>query len=158
MTHKRHLAKQYSRFFKIIFTLLLIEIIVIHADTKLNAQEPMVSGYISSTNIYPTATLTPVTWLTITNEIIEQFKDQGKTVTLQAIKIAECKSKLNPNAYNWNTNNTEDFGPFQINTCHISKYGDKFKTDYKENIRVAKDLYLKQKWNPWVCKYIINNL
>ena len=75
-----------------------------------------------------------------------------KRVVQQALKIAECESHWNTKAYNFNTNGSGDYSIFQINSVHIRRYGTKFMTDWRENVRVAFDLYKHQGWSPWVCK------
>ena len=46
-----------------------------------------------------------------------------------------------------NTNGSKDVGIFQINTVHEAK-GNLY--DCKSNILIAKQIYLKQGFTPWV--------
>jgi hypothetical protein len=85
----------------------------------------------------------------IVDEISKVFKKEGTKMVGKAIACAYSESKLNPNAYNFNSNGTGDYSIFQVNSVHIPKYGDKFTHDWKENIRVAYDLYKKNGWKIW---------
>jgi hypothetical protein len=88
--------------------------------------------------------------------IVQTFEKHGKNVVKQAIDIANCESRMNIKAYNFNKNGTGDYSVFQINSVHIKKYGEQFMHDWKENVRVAEKIYAKQGWNPWVCRRVIN--
>lgn len=77
--------------------------------------------------------------------IEEAFGDQADT----AKQIAFCESGIRAEATNKNKNGTTDTGIFQINSIH--QIPEKYLKDPLINIRVAKVLYDRQGWNPWVC-------
>jgi hypothetical protein len=80
--------------------------------------------------------------------IVEVFGEDAPA----AIAVAKCESKLNKAALNdKNSNGTTDHSVFQINSIHTKRYGSGFKTDWRENVRVAKKIYDAQGWSPWVC-------
>lgn len=80
--------------------------------------------------------------------ILEVFGDDAD----RAIAVAKCESGLRPNAINnKNTNGTIDHGIFQINSVHEKKRGSAFKSDWKANVRVAKQIFDEQGFRPWVC-------
>ena len=97
----------------------------------------------------PTATPTPSDSQVIA-EIIHVFKDEDRHTIKKMIDIAYGESGLRWNAHNKNTNGSEDFGVFQINSVHTKRFGSEFKTDYKANIQVAYALFQRQGFNPWV--------
>ena len=79
----------------------------------------------------------------IEKKIRQKFPEDPDT----AIAIAKAESGLKIEAINVNTNGTKDRGLFQINSCH--GYGDElFDIDF--NLYVARQLYEKSGWNPWV--------
>jgi hypothetical protein len=72
-----------------------------------------------------------------------------------AIKIVECESSMNPLAVNnKNTNGSIDCGLFQINSIH--GYDCEELKDVEFNVKIAKKLYDKSGWQPWVCRNVIN--
>ena len=83
--------------------------------------------------------------------IVKTFEPEGSLVVFQALEVAQCESHWNPQAYNYNTNLTGDYGLFQINTVHIVRYGSGFMYDWKTNVDVAYKIYKSSGWNPWVC-------
>lgn len=95
----------------------------------------------------------------IRDEIVEVFGEDAE----DALKIAECESRFNPNAVNRNWSEEEgeywstDRGIFQINDvfhpAHI-----KFYFDYKTNIAMAYKIFKDagNSFSPWTCKYILN--
>ncbi len=147
-------AKKWVRFFKVWVALFIGICTIINLDNKTREAkaQPLISGYIET--ITPTPTQAPVSWVTITNEIIDTFKDKGKKVTVEAIQIAYCESKLEEHAYNWNNptdtrDASEDKGIFQFNSVH--NFPDSIVYNYKANIAKAKLMYERQGWRPWVC-------
>jgi len=99
-------------------------------------------------------------WETIKNdpirkEIYMTFGQTNTEVAIQALAIAQCESGMRPTAKNRNTNGTEDYGVFQINTVHQKRFGTLYKTDPSENIHVAYEIYKKQGFHPWVCARIL---
>lgn len=89
------------------------------------------------------------------NYIVKTFEKEGNVVVFQAMLIAQCESRWNPKAYNYNTNGTSDYGLFQINTVHVLRYGTGFYYDWKQNVDVAYKIYKQSGWNPWVCKEVL---
>lgn len=69
-----------------------------------------------------------------------------------ALAIARAESKINPEAYNINTNNTIDVGIFQINSVHFSKDGCSLKdlVDEYKNVDCAYQIWEASGWHPWV--------
>jgi len=93
----------------------------------------------------------PPTDMEVIAQIAIEFGEHNKHIIKQAIDIAYGESGITWNRKSKpNTNGTIDWGIFQINDIHTRRFGDKFKTDWKENIRVARILYEEQGWNPWV--------
>lgn len=95
----------------------------------------------------------PVTTDVIVKAIVEEFKDVPKADLVRAINIAYCESGIRAEAKNQNTNGTEDSSVFQVNDVHIKTFGSKFKTDWKENIKVARKIYDRHdgSFSAWVC-------
>lgn len=89
----------------------------------------------------------------IINEITRVFGEDAPT----AFNILFCENRqLNPNAINHNRNGSTDHSIFQINSIHTKRFGDKFKTDWKENIRVAHVLQQEQGWRIWSCSHRVD--
>ena len=81
----------------------------------------------------------------ITNEIQAVFGADSEI----ALKVAVCESNLNPNAVNWGDaqiTGMPSMGVFQINAPYDEKY-----FDYKYNIQVAYEMFLRRGWQPWSC-------
>jgi hypothetical protein len=72
----------------------------------------------------------------------------------QAMKIAQCESSLRPDATHTNSNGSVDCGLFQINSIH--GYDCEELKDVEFNVKIAKKLYDKSGWQPWVCRNVIN--
>lgn len=67
-----------------------------------------------------------------------------------AVKIAKCESGMRANAFNGkNRNGSWDAGVMQINSVH--KYSKEYLFDVDNNLKVARKLYDRQGWSPWVC-------
>ena len=86
--------------------------------------------------------------------ILEVF---GERAGKQAIKmLSECEnSTFDQSRRNHNRNGSIDYGVFQINSIHKRKRGKKFIADWRENVKVAKQIYDEQGWSPWSCSYTI---
>lgn len=68
----------------------------------------------------------------------------------RAVAIAKCESGLRANAFNpKNKNGSWDAGVMQINSVH--KYSKEYLFDVDNNLKVARKLYDRQGWRPWVC-------
>lgn len=97
-----------------------------------------------------------ITWKEASKLIIEEFSDLGVGVTKQALDVAYCESKWKPEAKNTNTNGSTDHSIFQVNSVWKKLYGMDRIQDPKENIKIAKEIYLRNKsWSPWVCSRIL---
>jgi hypothetical protein len=81
--------------------------------------------------------------------ITEAFSEYGDRVVKQALDISYCESKWNEKAENWNTNGSVDRGIWQINSVH--KYNKATLMAAAENIAIAKKMYARQGFRPWVC-------
>jgi hypothetical protein len=94
-----------------------------------------------------------------TDKIIEEIQKvwgpEGHKEIARAIAIAYCESKFNERAYNWNTNGSEDFGVFQVNSVHKPTKDE--MGNYQANIRKAKEIYDRagKSWRPWACKKVL---
>jgi len=85
--------------------------------------------------------------------IVEVFgEDSADAITM----LRKCE---NPNFskthINTNSNGTSDYSPMQINDIHAKRFGNGFKTDWKENVRVAKAIFDEQGFAPWACSRTI---
>jgi len=100
------------------------------------------------TPVIPTATPTPTQKEAIIAEIVRVFGEEAPN----AFNVLFCENRgLRPDAINHNRNGSTDHSIFQINSIHTKRFGDKFKTDWKENIRVAYVLQQEQGWRIWSC-------
>lgn len=100
------------------------------------------------TPVIPTATPTPTQKQEIIDEIVRVFGEEAPN----AFNVLHCENRgLNPNATNHNRNGSIDYSIFQINDIHTKRFGNGFKNDWKENIRVAHVLQQEQGWRIWSC-------
>lgn len=116
-------------------------------NVKLDEQPSLVT-----TTPSPTPILVPATTQKedIINEITRVFGEEAPN----AFNILFCENRqLNPNAINYNRNGSTDHSIFQINSIHAKRFGNKFMTDWKENIRVAYILQQEQGWRIWSCAH-----
>jgi hypothetical protein len=127
---------------------LVLLIAIAYEDNQLNHPR-MFNPYVSAQDLTPTATPKP-TYQDIVAYIVKKFSPEGKTVVKQALEVAYGESGWRVDAYNYNTNNTGDYGPFQINSCHLKNRGTKFMHDAYANIDTAYEIYKEQGWCPWV--------
>jgi hypothetical protein len=81
--------------------------------------------------------------------IVQEFEVFGPRVVREALDIAWCESKYKEKAENWNTNGSVDRGIFQISSIH--GYSEHKLFAAWENINIAREMYRKQGWRPWVC-------
>ncbi len=96
---------------------------------------------------------TPVTEMEVVKMIVQEFEYFGPKVVKEALDIAYCESRFDPEAVHANTNGTIDRGVFQISSIHgYSKYK---LTAAWENINIAKQMYKKSGWRPWVCRRVL---
>lgn len=159
-------AKKWARFFKIQFVLWVGVFAFLNWDQQSKVEAKLISpmpDVVESKVITPTTTPTPkATWDTVAHTVIDEFKDEGKKVTIQALLISYCESKWEEDAYNWNNPTdtrkaSEDKGVFQINSVH--KQPESITYNFTENIKWAKNKMIRDKnWNAWSCKWIISQL
>lgn len=84
----------------------------------------------------------------IEQKIRDTFPEDPDT----AVRIAKCESSMNPKAINRkNKNGSVDYGLFQINSVH--GYTENYLMDIDNNLRIARELYDRQGWRPWVCSW-----
>ena len=88
--------------------------------------------------------------LSIEDEICAVFGD----ACAEAIAVARCESGLDPNAANPDSSAR---GLFQI-MASVHGVRAKWLFNPSVNIRVAKQLYDEQGWNPWICNYVLEDL
>ena len=135
--------------------LLLLLIIAITAGIHLNGRMPNLyqsaPALVTTVALAPTPTPPPPpTDAEVIQEIVKVFSSEDRHTIKKMIDVAYGESGLRWNAHNTNTNGSEDFGVFQINSVHTKRFGSEFKTDYKSNIQVAYKLFKQQSFNPWV--------
>ncbi|MDO8430390.1 MAG: hypothetical protein Q7S72_00145 [Candidatus Taylorbacteria bacterium] len=138
-----------------ILTLMAITALIGH--TVVLANKPLISPIpndfiVYNPDITPTPTYNPnPTKAEVVAEVARVFESEKPEVLKKALDISFCESKWNAKAYNFNSNHTGDHSVFQVNDVHTSRFGNTFKTNWKENIQVAHKIYKKQGWGPWVC-------
>lgn len=108
-------------------------------------------GVQGSTVAVVTPTPTPSTTDVIV-AITKEFAPEGKTIVKKMLDISFCESGWRWDAINTkNKNGSVDHGALQINSIHTKRYGNGFKTDLNENVRVAHEIFKASGVNPWVC-------
>lgn len=92
---------------------------------------------------------------TVVDLINKYFPAEAEAATA----IAKCESGLRSNALGTNTNGTQDHGVFQINSVHFGKIKADNKKEWlmnpENNIKLARQIYDRQGWSPWVCKKVL---
>ena len=96
----------------------------------------------------------------VIDQTVKEFSPEGSAVVHEALSIMWCEHRFNigneKDTPHLNDNGSYDYGTFQINTVWEKVYGTKFHTDYKENIRVAHQIWLRShSFNAWVCEQYI---
>lgn len=92
----------------------------------------------------------PLEQLPVELQIKKIFGKQNYKLAI-AISWAENGSRQCDRISKQNTNGSYDVGLFQINTVHLKKgYTMKQLQNCTENIKIAKSIFDKQGWNPWV--------
>ena len=72
------------------------------------------------------------------------FKNESKT----ALAVSQAENGTREcDRVHVNKDGSKDIGVFQLNTVHSAK-GDLY--DCTENIKIAKQIFDRQSWNPWV--------
>ena len=89
------------------------------------------------------------------SQTTSEFMPEGSSVVHDAINVLWCEHRFNIGGKSSpNTNGTIDWGAFQINDLWVKVFGTKFQTDYKENIRVAHEIWKRShSFNSWACVY-----
>jgi hypothetical protein len=88
----------------------------------------------------------------ITTYIVRKFLPHGRQTAVTALACFISESKLKTDAYNFNSNGTEDRGIAQINSIWGMKPEDAH--DWKKNIDKAYEIFLRSNktFNPWFGK------
>jgi hypothetical protein len=81
------------------------------------------------------------------NSIEQEIADVFGSESSIALAVAKAESGLNPMAVNRNRNGSKDIGIFQINDRH--GWSDEELLDWKNNIRIAKELRDRHGWSEW---------
>ena len=103
-------------------------------------------------SIQPTVTPSPTPTPSakeVMQEIVELWGDERPDRILKILECFYSESDYRYNALHVNKSGSTDHGPAQINSVHTKRYGDNFKTNWKENLRVALSIYKDQGLNPW---------
>jgi hypothetical protein len=150
----QNIAGIWRNFMNKLFVLILIFFLMFMAfpgqDSKPQAMlSPIVEAKANPTPIVVQVAYEGQTGDPVINEISRVFSKEGTKVIAKMISCAYGESKMNPKAYNFNKNGTGDYNIFQINSIHVAQYGDKFMHDWKENIRVAYEIYKKRGFKAW---------
>jgi len=102
--------------------------------------------------VAPKLTPAPVPVNKIIQAIAVEFEPEGKKVVLDAIRISFCESGWRPEALNTNKSGSTDHSIFQVNSFWKKVFGDGFTSDWRENIRIAHKIWLRNRsFGPWVC-------
>ena len=89
--------------------------------------------------------------LPIRDKVIAEINSVFGKKAPQALAVARCESGFDPDRVNINSNLSRDYSVFQINDRVWTKvFGEGFKTDWKENIQVAKAIFDRNgDWRAW---------
>ena len=138
-------------FASVVFLLGLIVLVVILFGTKPTIISPLADApYVYASEPTPTPTPAP-TLENIVAYIAKVFEPEGKQVVVKAIQCFYAESGLRPEAYNYNSNGTEDFGIAQINSIWGMKVDDAH--DFRKNIDKAYEIYKRShSFRPWYAK------
>jgi len=86
----------------------------------------------------------------VIEEITEVWGGEKTHEIVTAITCAYSESGLRVNALNTkNSNGTKDHSVFQVNDINSKRYGEGFKKSWRENIRVAYQIYKNRGWSAW---------
>lgn len=89
------------------------------------------------------------------DRVVEEIWQVFGSRAQEALAVIQCennpdKPDYNPYSVNFNKNGSTDHGVGQINSLWVKVYGDKFKYDWKENIRVMKAIFDRSgDWRQW---------
>lgn len=102
----------------------------------------------------------PVPWSNCKTEkckilayIVDVFQDDSADAITMVRKCENSTFEMRRGGQN--SNGTYDWGTFQINEIHVARYGDGFKTDWKENVDVAYQIFLDRGWTAWSCSHVV---
>ena len=89
----------------------------------------------------------------ILSYIVEKFQDDSAdAITI----VRKCEnSTFDQTRTNHNSNGSIDYGIFQINSVHTTRFGDAFKTDWKANVDAAYQIFSERGWEAWSCADVI---
>lgn len=151
MKHKynRH-PNQYSQSdLRGLSLLIIIMMIGAYLNYRFSPQPDPINPFISHScgvaKVYASEKVV-VTPVTIEDKIRATFPEDPD----MAVRIAKCESGMRANAFNGkNRNGSWDAGVMQINSIH--GYSKEYLFDVDNNLKVARKLYNRQGWRPWVC-------
>lgn len=83
-------------------------------------------------------------WQEVVTEIVNTFDNP-----YLALRVAHCESRFGRDRLNVNSDGSVDTSVFQINNRWHSQRGNLL--DWRENIKIAKEISDEQGWYPWVC-------
>jgi len=130
----------------LILLLLIVPFCFLKPASKKLSYNPSYDKYIKLARQQP-----KVSQADILAEIAKEWGDLGYDTVITAYRVANCESKFNTYAHS----KTADFGVFQINApTWVNHFGiiEEQLYDYKLNIRLAKQIYLRSgSFRPWVC-------
>ena len=82
----------------------------------------------------------------IIQEIVRVFGSKAK----EAIRVAQCESGIREGIVNHNNGGSRDYSVFQINSLWTRLFGEEFKSNWRENIKVAKAIFDRSgDWRMW---------
>lgn len=123
--------------------------------TKMHSSTPhlfVASRHIVVDQITPTPTPSSTD---VVVAITKEFEPEGKTVVKKMLDISFCESGWRWDAKNTNTNGSTDHGSLQINSVHTKRYGEGFKNNLQENVKVAHKIFKASGISPWVCSGVL---
>ena len=82
-------------------------------------------------------------------EVVDEIQYIWGEDFYMGLRIAHCESRFGRNRIHTNTDGSHDISVFQINDKWHLRRGDIL--NWRENIRIAYEIYEEQGGNPWVC-------
>ena len=83
------------------------------------------------------------------DEVVDEINKVWGDDNYIGLRIAHCESRFGRYRIHTNTDGSHDISVFQINDKWHIKRGDIL--NWKENIKIAKEIFDEQGGNPWVC-------